>query len=228
MRTFACANLLPVASDQCPPEFTPQLREAVIDALLASYEKAISLYEPEEGIDDRIFGMAVFTGLTMRFERDIAQLLGVRFESHGSGPELRVGDLRVRWNKVGRETTASGITRTFPRPSRAAAEMALDNQTLPLWAGDFDFGRPLNWFVCHVGNPIDGLRAVYLAAPINAEGEQITGWSRIVAIWSAYDPGNEFPVLPPPGPPEPPGLPSLPAFDISLVDDDQDEADATG
>lgn len=103
--------------------------------------------------------------------------------------------------------------------------MALENQTMPLWSDDVDLGRPLNWFICHVGNPIDGLLAVYLASPINAEGERITGWHTTIAIWSAADPGSEFPALPPPGPPEPTPLPE---WDISLIDEEQAENDAAG
>jgi hypothetical protein len=214
-----------MANAECPSEFTPELRQAVIDALRASYETAHSTYSPDEGLGDRVFGMAVFDVLTWRFQRDLVRFPHVRFESHGHGPELRVGDLRVRWNKVGREATTSGIARSFPRPSRAAGEMALENQTLPLWADGADLGCPLNWFVCHVGNPIDGLQAVYLACPITADGEQITGWHSAIAIWSAADPDTEFPVLSPPGPPE---ATPLPAFDIALIDEEQVEADAAG
>ena len=209
---------------ECPPEFTPELRAALIDGLRAAYDKANDTYAPEEGVRDRVHGITVFDVATFRFERDLQRFAAVSFESHGSGPELRVGGLRVRWNKVG-QTNGQAIDQSFPRPSRASAEMALGNQQLPLWADEIDLRRPVNWFVCHVGNPIDGLLAVYLAAPLNADGERITAWQTVVPIWSAHEPDTEFPVLPPPGPPEPP---PLPAWDISLVDEEQAESDAAG
>lgn len=210
---------------ECPPEFTPELRSAVVDTLRAAYDIANGNYDPEQGVRDRVHGITVFDVVTFRFERDLHGFSRVSFESHGAGPELRVGALRVRWNKVGRQANGQSIERSFPRPSRASAEMAIGNQQLPLWADELDLGRPLNWYICHVGNPIDGLVAIYLAAPANADGERITAWQTAVPIWSAGEPDTEFPVLPPPGLPEPP---ALPAWDIALLDEDQAESDAAG
>lgn len=194
----------------CPPEFTSTLRTRITTALQAAYAEADNVYLPDRGLGDRVHAIAVYDVLCMLLERDVAGLPGVSFESRGQGPQLRIGDLRVRWNKVGRGEAGQTIDGSFPRGSRAAVFMALENQQMTIWsdASNDDF-RPLNWIICHLGNPRDGLRAIYLAAPIEADGDRVTGWRSTVAIWSADDPAAEFPVAPPVGLPEPAPLPEL-------------------
>jgi hypothetical protein len=63
-----------------------------------------------------------------------------------------------------------------------------------------------------------------LAAPIEVEGERVTGWRTATAIWSAADPLAEFPAAPPLGLPQPSDLPDL---EIELLDEERD-ADAAG
>lgn len=207
----------------CPPEFTAPLRITV--ALQAAYTEADNVYAPDRGLGDRVHDIAVYDVLCMLLERDLLGLPGVSFESRGQGPQLRVGDLRVRWNKVGRGEAGQTIDTSFPRGSRAAVFMALENQQMTLWSEPSeDDAHPSNWIICHLGNPRDGLRAIYLAAPIQADGERVTAWRSSVAIWSADDPGAEFPAAPPIGLPEAALLPDL---EISLLDDSAG-ADAAG
>ncbi len=209
----------------CPPEFTAPLRTRITAALQAAYAEADTVYAPDRGLGDRVHAIAVYDVLCMLLERDATGLPGVSFESRGQGPQLRVGDLRVRWNKVGRGEAGQTIAGSFPRGSRAAVFMALENQQMTLWSDPSnDDVRPLNWIICHLGNPRDGLRAIYLAAPIEADGERVTGWRLTVAIWSADDPAAEFPVAPPVGLPEAAPLPEL---EIALLDEAAG-ADAAG
>lgn len=207
----------------CPPEFTADLRARVVAAIQKAYGEADAVYAPDRGLGDRVHAIAVYDVLCMLFEQELATLPAVSYESRGQGPILRIGDLRVRWNKVGRGETGQTIATSFPRGSRAAVMMALENQQMTLW-GDVDGVRPLNWIICHLGNPRDGLRAVYLAAPIEADGERVTGWRSAVAIWSADDPTAEFPEAPPVGLPEAAPLPEL---EIALLDEAVD-VDAAG
>ncbi len=207
----------PVSHSECPAEFSGPVRAAIVAALRTAYAEADALYAPERGVGDRVHAIAVYDVVSMLFERDLALFPGVHFESRGQGPQLRIGDLRVRWNKAGRGDRGESIDTSFPRGSRIAAIMALENQQLALWPDrDGDYQRPLNWIICHLGNPRDSLRAVYLAAPIGADGERVTGWRTTVAIWNADDPGAEFPEAPPLGLPEAAPLPEL---EIALLEE---------
>lgn len=213
-------------SSRCPAEFTPDVRRRIIEAARAAYAEADERYAPDLGVGDRSYGMIAYEVLTYRLRQDVASDPSVAFEWHGDGPCLRIGALRVRWNKVGRGGAGETIATSFPRPSGAAAQMALDNQQMTLWSEDpgRDRGLPSNWIICHMGNPRDGLRAVYLAAPIHADGERITGWKATIPIWSADDPLAEFPMAPEIGLPE---VSPLPDLEIALIDDVEDAKSAT-
>lgn len=100
--------------------------------------------------------------------------------------------------------------------------MAIENQQMTLWGDEHDGGDPRNWIICHLGNPRDGLRAIYLAAPIESDGERVTGWRIAIPIWNAEDPQAEFPTAPPLGLPKPAPLPEL---DVALINEVAD-ADA--
>lgn len=208
-----------------PAPFSAAVRAGIVSALQHAYDEAAAIYAPDRGLGDRLHGWAVYEVVTHLFERDLARVPGVFFSWRRQGPEIQVGSLRVRWNKVGRGEAGQDIQSSFPRGSRAAAIMAIENQQMRLWADPTnDSVEPTNWIICHLGNPRDGLRAVYLAAPIEVEGERVTGWRTATAIWSAADPLAEFPVAPPLGLPQPIALPEL---EIELLEEDRD-AEAAG
>lgn len=202
----------------CPSEFTPEIRRRIVEAIQTAYAEADEHYAPGRGVGDRAHGIIVYDVLTFRLMHDVASLPPVAFRWTTDGPAFWIGPVHVRWNKVGSGRAGESIRSSFPRASRSSAEMAIENQQLSLWtlaAGD----GPLelsNWIICHLGNPRDGLRAVYLAAPIESDGERITGWREVIPIWSADDSENEFPAAAPPI-----GLPQrdeLPDFDLTLID----------
>ncbi|HEX7948889.1 MAG TPA: hypothetical protein VF494_00965 [Candidatus Limnocylindrales bacterium] len=210
-----------MTSPKCPAAFTAEIRRRIIDAVRAGYAAADERYAPEQGVGERSYGMIAYEVLTYRLREDVASDPSVAFEWHADGPCLRIGGIRVRWNKVGRGRAGETITTSFPRPSGAAAQMAFDNRQMTLWGDEAgsELGSPVSWIICHMGNPRDGLRAVYLAAPINADGEQIIGWRVTIPIWNADDPLAEFPTAPEIGLPE---AAPLPEFEITLIDDIED------
>ena len=214
-----------MTSSRCPAEFSVDIRNRIIDAVRQAYAEADERYAPDRGVGDRSYGMIAYEVLTYRLRQDVASDPSVAFEWHADGPCLRIGTLRVRWNKVGRGRAGETITTSFPRASGAAAQMVLDNRQMTLWGDEsgLALGSPSSWIICHMGNPRDGLRAIYLAAPIHADGEQITGWRVTIPIWNADDPLAEFPTAPEIGLPE---VTPLPELEITLIDE-AEESDAT-
>lgn len=211
-----------MVSPTCPVEFTADLRALLIAALRRAYDEAAILYAPQRGIGDRVHAIAVYDAATFAIEQTASDLPHVSFVSRGQGPELWVDGFRLRWNKVGRGDRGESIGSSFPRGSRTAVEMALDNKQMTLW-DDVGDVTPTNWILCHLGNPRDGLRAVYLAAPIEADGVRVSGWRNIVPIWSADDPTAEFPDAPSIGLPEAVELPEL---DIALLDEPREQRES--
>lgn len=226
LRGFACATVSRVTTPKIPSEFTTDIRHRIIDAVRVAYAEADERYAPDRGVGDRSYGMITYDVLTFRLRQDVASDPSVAFDWRADGPCLRIGARRIRWNKVGRGRADETIATSFPRPSAAAAQMVVDNRQMTLWDDDQDrgIGVPSSWIICHMGNPRDGLRAIYLAAPIHADGERITGWRATIPIWSADDPLAEFPTAPEIGLPE---VPPLPELEITLIDE-VEEPGATG
>ncbi|HEX7949784.1 MAG TPA: hypothetical protein VF494_05500 [Candidatus Limnocylindrales bacterium] len=212
-----------MTSPHCPAEFNGPVRAGIIAAIRTAYDEADEIYAPERGRGDHLHGLAVYHVASFELRNRFEDQAGARFVSHGHGPELHVGPYRLRWNKVARGTGQS-IRGSFPRGSRAAALMAAENHQLVLFdeAALEPGGFPVNWIIAHMGNPTDHLVAIYLAAPIDTDGQSVTGWRDVVPIWSVIDPESEFPSAPEPGLPEPVALGDL---DVALRNDEDASAE---
>lgn len=204
-------------SSNCPPELRGSAQEALVAAIRRGYDEANAIYDPGRGLGDTLYGQAVYSVASHHIARTFDGWPGAAVVSRGRGPELHIGGNRVRWNKVGRGTDGGGIRGRYPRGSRAAAAMANENQ-LRLFSEDAlePDGVATNWILAHLGNPIEGLVAIYLASPIETDGDSVTGWRDIIPIWSAADPMSDAPEAPVPGLPEPV---ELGALEVLLVDE---------
>lgn len=188
------------------------------DVMNRAYELARDHYDPDIGVDGQIFAFAVYKIASHLFqERVEVDLPGAAVVWNGRGRELVRGGRHVRWNKVG-SSEHDRIQDSFPSRSRSATLMA-DANLEQLTLGLHD-GEPVNWILAHVGNPVDGLRALYLAAPIEVRAGQVAGWARWFAIYDAEHPEQTLPdAMPAPGQVEP--LPAeLPALELRVLPDE--------
>lgn len=188
------------------------------DVMVRAYDLARDHYDPDIGVDGQIFAFAVYKIASHLFqERVDVDLPGAAVVWNGRGRELVCGGRHIRWNKVG-SSERDRIDESFPSRSRSAALMADANmEQLTLGLRD---GEPANWILAHVGNPVDGLRALYLAAPIEVRGGQVAGWARWLAIYDAARPDETLPpAMPAPGRLEP--MPAeLPDFELRVLPDE--------
>ncbi len=209
---------------RCPEEFRGPVRAGIVRAIRAAYDEAEEVYAPDRGRGDHLHGLAVYHVASFNMRNEFEGFPGARFESRGRGPELVLGPYRLRWNKVGRGNDGESIRGSFPRSSRAAAFMARENQLQLFDEAEFEHdGFATNWIIAHLGNPRDHLVAVYLASPIETNGDRVTGWREIIPVWSVADPEVEFPAAPRPGLPEPIELGD---FEIALRDEGAPAAEA--
>ena len=197
-----------------PTEFDREFVAAVRGVIKHAYELARDHYDPDIGVDGQIFAFAVYKIAARLFEREFADTDGAEVIWNGRGREITRGGMRLRWNKVG-TSERDEIDRSFPSRSRSARIMA--EQNLEQLNFGFSDGDPDNWIIAHTGNPIDGLRTLYLAAPLETSNGRVTGWLRWIAIYDAANPDDASPALPMPGALEPTPV-ELPEFDIALVD----------
>ena len=203
-----------------PAEFDGSFLDVVRSVIRRSYELAKDHYDPDIGVDGQIFAFAVYKIAARQFEIALPSLPETKIIWNGRGREIVRGSKRLRWNKVG-TSHRDAIDTSFPSRSKSAARMAEANlEQLDLGFGE---SEPINWIVAHVGNPTDGLCALYLAAPIESRGGQVTGWLRWIPIFDINRPDEGFPVLPAPGPVEP--LPAdLGDLEVDLFDETDEDA----
>ncbi len=194
------------------------LQVFVRDVMIRAYDLARDHYDPDIGVDGQIFAFAVYKIAGHLFQQRVdVELPGAAVVWNGRGRELTRSGWHVRWNKVG-SSERDHIDHSFPSRSHSAALMADANmEQLTLGLRD---GQPKNWILAHVGNPVDGLRALYLAAPIEVRAGQVAGWARWVAIYDAARPDELLPgAMPAPGPIEP--MPAdLPDFELRVLPDE--------
>jgi hypothetical protein len=206
--------------DGLPAEFDRDFVDLVRRVMVDAYVGARDHYDPDRGIDGQIFGFVVYKMAAHIFESEIPLLSGARVEWNGRGREIRRGDKHVRWNKVG-HSEQDEIGSSFPSRSKSAAIAAERNlKQLDLGFGD---EQPVHWIIAHAGNPLDGLRSLYLAAPIETRNDRVVGWLRWHALYDGNHPDDVNPILPEPGPiqPEPEELGD---FDLRIREDDDEVA----
>jgi hypothetical protein len=203
-----------------PREFDERFIGTVRRVMRRAYLLARDHYDPDNGVDGQIFAFAVYKIAARHFDNEIAEVPGAAVVWNSRGREIRIGEKHLRWNKVG-HSERDNIETSFPSRSRSAAIAADFNvEQLALGLVDSD---PTHWIIAHTGNAIEGLRTLYLAAPIESRNGQVTGWLRWIAIYDGQQPDEPYPALPEPGPIEPQPA-DLGDFDLRLRESEDDAA----
>jgi hypothetical protein len=204
-----------VDTQDWPSAFSCDRRSVFREAVLAAYEDAREVYDPDRGFNEQVFGFTVYHLIAHQLARAFEFDPSAWMISTGQGPELHLDGLRIRWNKVGRSSTQP-INSSFPRPSAVSAAMGEGNKQLLLWSEATDTSEPPNWFLAHIGNPRDGLIRLNLAAPIGSEGREVVAWDRWISIYDSSQPLVDLPEAPAPGLPI--AVPNGP-LEIKLLDE---------
>jgi hypothetical protein len=185
---------------------TPERIDALVEAHRSAYDRAALQYSPEDGADAQLFGFTIYKYNTHRLAK-LAKRPDLGIELRSTHPCFRLG--------VGPFTLASypcgssgdhDIEDSFPN-NDAGAPALVDVNQLCL---ELDFSRavPRALVLAHFGNPVNGLEALYLAAPGSKEDGRISGWSWHKELWrwsggSVAEPMPPRPDLPRPVPIEP-------------------------
>lgn len=227
MFTYSLAMELPR-----PSEFTPTFCDTIVDALRGCYRWVGPRLRPARGLDERWAGLTISMLVGPAFTSAFGEVTGVTVRRAGLVHEVVAGRNELRTNKLGR-TADQSVASSFPRASRAVAEMAAANRMQEsLGLPDVyqqiqkhylvQVPTPTRWVIGHMGSAAAGLQAVYLCAPLKSVDGAITEWLGWIPIYRADGLSGE--AAPPPGLPEdplPPAVDIEPAA-ISLLDEADD------
>lgn len=144
----------------------------MVEALRRTYAECCLRFDRAVGFDNQTFGQMAYKSSWFHLEQFFKSDAGVHVVRADGSFELDIEGVRVHPFKVGHMD--GDIYDRFPSNEEVFAFMAEQNIVqmglLP--------EAPASWFVlAHAGNPIDGLKAVYLAAPGGPQS-----WASVVRI----------------------------------------------
>lgn len=159
--------------------FSTSVIDAIIEALHQAYLTACEQHDPPSGSDMATFGYCLYRFACFRLTA-MAQLLeGVENQTKGQLFRLGIGDFEVGCHRVG-SSEYDDIQESFPHNDNSAWTLGFPE--IPLFP-EMERVRP-GIIIAHMGNPDDGLCAVYLAVPGEVSQGRIRSWRYTQLIWS--------------------------------------------
>lgn len=203
--------------DQPPsPEFSEAFSESFCEdlrqALDAAYEIAAEKHEPAVGSDALTFGVTLYRFVWHRLQALVERHPEtLKVERIGNTDRLYLGKYVLGCYRVGSSADAD-IHRSFPSNDEGAMTMMIDprQQFFPgMELKPEDFADHRNYVIAHLGNPEDGLGAIYLCIPAGEFGQKVRRWAYTHLVWRRCEAKAQRPVdstpsklLPPAPPPE--------------------------
>jgi hypothetical protein len=197
--------------------FTDQVVAALVRGLRRAYDAACERHDPAEGGNAQTFGFCCYHfGIFRLAEEFEDSSVGVQTVTLKGAFRMLIGRYQVGCYRVG-ESEHDDIETCFPHNDRAAGSLVEAQLWLRGISKTQGVERAKKVIVGHLGNPDEGLRAIYLCVPGKKRGARITEWAYTIPLWRAGD-AIELP--------QPPSLPveeviSPPA--IELRDPPQEE-----
>lgn len=164
------------SQDRLPRGLTPSRCSLLVRLLETTYDECRAHFDPAVGFDSQTFGQMVYKSSWHHLGRGTAADRGVRVYRDGNGFELDVEGIRLHPFKIGHRE--GEIHERMPSNEAILDFMASHNiEQVRLFPSE-----PVTWLVlAHAGNWIDGLRAVYIAAPIRTSAGEYE-WASVVRI----------------------------------------------
>lgn len=164
--------------------FSPAVRDRLVSGLAAAYATAEAHFEADRGNNTKTFGFELYHCAVHELSRSASESGGLLSVSRAHPFfRLRVGAYEIACHKVGNSATQS-IWSAFPGNTGAAPALVHEQ---PFLFSEMEptVAFPEKLVLAHLGNPEDGLEAVYLCAPAETEKKRISRWAYAECLWSA-------------------------------------------
>lgn len=173
-------------SPQFDEAFSQPIVDDIVKALDVAYNDAAERYEPAVGSNALTFGVDVYNFSWHRLRALPSRHPSLTATKDNNADRLHVGEYLVCSHKVGTSADAD-IRRSLPK-NDGATTMMIEQQYLPgMEPKPEDFADKRRYVLAHLGNPDDGLGAVYLCIPAGRFGEKIEAWAYARLIWKRSD-----------------------------------------
>ncbi len=164
--------------------FSAPVKDLLVSALDEAYTTAEVHFEANRGNNTKTFGFELYHCAVHELSQRAENSGGLVCISR-SHPvfRLRVGAYEIACHKVGVSATQD-IWTAFPG-NKGAAPALVDEQPFLFSEMEPSVAFPEKLVLAHLGNPEDGLQAVYLCAPAETEKKRISRWAYAECLWSA-------------------------------------------
>ena len=154
-------------------------------ALQRAYESACENHDPKRGSNESTFGFNLYHFAVHELSEE-AERSSEFVTLISRNPIFRLGvvDYELACHRVGTHASQDSDT-AFPNNDGDAYTMLQEQLWLPGIERAVGLGRARKIVIAHLGNPDDGLGAIYLCVPGRAHGERIAGWAYTQCIWHA-------------------------------------------
>lgn len=162
--------------------FTTSTKELLVTAVVEAYRTAEEHYDTSRGSNTRTFGFGLYNYNVHELCRAANASAGTvmilrRYPSF----RLQVDAYEIACYKVG-TSCSQDIWSSFPGNQGAAPALVREQPSLfPEFEPSME--SPGKLVLAHLGNPEDGLEALYLCAPTETDGRRITGWAFVDPLW---------------------------------------------
>lgn len=179
--------------------FVPAAVQPIIGALKRAYTTASELHDPERGSNEVTFGFNLYQFAVHELRKEASlKTTALRVISVGPMFRLAIGEFELACHRVGR-SARQDIRSSLPNNDGAAWTMVEEQLCLPGLEETYDLPKARKVVIAHLGNPDDGLGAIYLCIAGRTDGERITSWAYTHPIWHLHDQDDRAaPVAPPP------------------------------
>ncbi len=167
--------------------FTKDVKDAIVKAVKYTYDIVQEGHRPDLGFDAHTYGYSVYRVGTYQLGEYCKRSKGklARVQELKSLFRCKAADYMLGFYKVGSSGDAN-IWESFPTSENGAVSVNTEGQLIlggleDAMADQVDELRYV--IVAHLGNPSDGLCAVYLCIPIQTEGGKIKRWGYVEAIY---------------------------------------------
>lgn len=191
----------PDPGDDFRATFTPAVKQQIVKLLRIAYDTEVEKYDESLGYNPTTFGFCVYHLAKFRLQKHLSEFSGIEFstvDQIGALFRMHGGQYNVGVYKVG-HSAQTNIWEAFPPTENGANPGKNEGQP---FLGGFelsmldDVTKNHYVIVAHLGNPKDGLVAVYLCIPMESEHGKIKRWGYAEQIFSADDVLGALPLEP--------------------------------
>jgi hypothetical protein len=165
--------------------FGPEAQDLLVRALRRAYETVCEHHDPARGADAQTFGFCAYKYAAFEIDREAkTNTKAITVSSRNPIFRFVIGGFELACHRVG-DSEHDDIAVSFPGNNGAVVQM-IEEQ---LWLDNVPRGQALtdarSVVLAHMGNPEDGLRAVYLCIAEEAKDGRISRWAYSELVWRA-------------------------------------------